>query len=201
MNTTRIAALAAVLVVTLGGCYAQEPVVRTTAPPQTVPVPAKARSAVPAPATPPAAPANQANYLAPATLKDEGGRELPNATDSAVEWSIKYAQTSEKLLAAQRENQELTDKNRALASQAAKVQFELENSQKQLKEAEVMLLELRGELEKWKANVLGFREEMRNAQAAQLEALQKVLRLLGGETTAAARRPSAAKETPNAPAE
>jgi septal ring factor EnvC (AmiA/AmiB activator) len=202
MNMVRIAALFAT-VLTAGGCWEQEPAVRMTAPARTIP--ARPSAAAAAPAKPPeAAPTAQAHYLAPATLKDEGGRELPNATDSAVEWSIKYAQTSEKLLAGQRENQELADKNRALASQIVKFQADLDNSQKHIKEAEAMMLELRGELDKWKTNVLGFRQEMRDAQQAQLEALQKILRLLGGETqprlgTTSGPTVPMAKETSRAP--
>ena len=44
-----------------------------------------------------------------------------------------------------------------------------------------MLIEMKGELVSWKANVLGFRQEMQQAQAAQLLALGRVLKLLGGE--------------------
>lgn len=65
-----------------------------------------------------------------------------------------------------------------------------------------MLIELRGELTKWKSNVLGFRQEIQTAQQAQLEALQKVLRLLGGEVPEPTTRPAAAKPdtTTQAPA-
>jgi DNA repair exonuclease SbcCD ATPase subunit len=193
MNAARTVALAAVVAAVLAGCFEQERTVRTATPVETAPV------------KPSPAPAGQADYLGPATLKDETGREIPSATDSAVEWSVKYAQTSEKLLAAQRENQELMEKIRALAGQAAKLQAELDGSKKQLKDADAMLLELRTELEKWKTNVLGFREEMRAADQAQLEALHKVLRLLGGEAPrvqgSQEHPPSAAKEISSAPAE
>ena len=37
------------------------------------------------------------------------------------------------------------------------------------------------ELTNWKTNVLGFREEIRSAEQAQLDALHRVLKLLGGE--------------------
>ncbi len=36
-------------------------------------------------------------------------------------------------------------------------------------------------LNNWKNDVLGFREEMRSAQTAQLQALMKILKALGGE--------------------
>lgn len=39
------------------------------------------------------------------------------------------------------------------------------------------------ELNGWKSNILGFRDEMRNADKAQLQALMRILEALGGETT------------------
>ena len=40
---------------------------------------------------------------------------------------------------------------------------------------------MRIELNNWKGNIIGFREEMREAQTTQLEALFKILTLLGGQ--------------------
>src|SRR4030042_255070 len=49
-------------------------------------------------------------------------------------------------------------------------------------EANDLLTEMRVELNNWQANVIGFRDEMRDADKAQLEALLKILQVLGGET-------------------
>lgn len=38
------------------------------------------------------------------------------------------------------------------------------------------------ELTNWKSDVLGFRDEMRKAQKAQIDALTHIVTLLGGET-------------------
>jgi hypothetical protein len=46
------------------------------------------------------------------------------------------------------------------------------------------LIEMLSELNNWKNNILGFRGEMREAAKAQLEALLKVLEVLGGEMEA-----------------
>ena len=43
------------------------------------------------------------------------------------------------------------------------------------------MLQTRIELNNWKNDVLGFRGEMQDAQKAQLEALLKILKLMGGE--------------------
>ncbi len=40
---------------------------------------------------------------------------------------------------------------------------------------------MRAELIKWKADVLGFRGEMRNGQSAQLAMTTRILKLLGAE--------------------
>jgi uncharacterized protein YeaO (DUF488 family) len=54
-------------------------------------------------------------------------------------------------------------------------------TEKELAEANEFLQQMHVELNKWKSDVLGFREEMRQAQQAQLEALAKILRVLGAE--------------------
>ena len=43
---------------------------------------------------------------------------------------------------------------------------------------------MRIELNNWKSNILGFRDEMRNADNAQLDALVKILEVLGGQAKA-----------------
>jgi hypothetical protein len=42
---------------------------------------------------------------------------------------------------------------------------------------------MRIELNNWKTSILGFRDEMRQADIAQLETLLKILKILGGEVT------------------
>jgi len=46
------------------------------------------------------------------------------------------------------------------------------------------MIEMRIELNNWKTNILGFREEMRDADTAQLQALLRILNILGGEIKA-----------------
>ena len=60
-----------------------------------------------------------------------------------------------------------------------KVQGDLGKSQAELAEANKLLVEVRQEVQKWKTNVLGFRDEIRKANQVQLEALAKVLTLVG----------------------
>ena len=67
--------------------------------------------------------------------------------------------------------------------QVASLDGQLQQTQKELAEANGLLIEMRIELNNWKADILGFREEMRNAETAQLETLLRILKILGGQVT------------------
>jgi len=107
------------------------------------------------------------------------------AVESAIELSEKYAHLSDQTVALREENQRLTSDNEALLQQIATLEAKLKKTQNELGEANELLIEMLGELNNWKANILGFRGEMRDAAKAQLEALLKVLEILGGEADAA----------------
>jgi hypothetical protein len=139
---------------------------------------------------PPASPHGEAGYLPKTALAAEPERPVETAVDSALAWSEKYTQAVERLLKTQQENRALLEENRQLAAQAAKLQAELDQLRKELTDANAMLMEMRQALENWKRDVLGFRGEIRAAQGAQMDALSKVLRLLGGEVQAPTTRPA-----------
>lgn len=120
-------------------------------------------------------------YLDKTAIKDETKTGTNNAVDAAMEWARKYAQVAAKRDELIRENRTLMKKQYESQQQIIKFQMELSRAEKELNEANEMLLEMRGELEKWKASVLGFRNEMRQAQKAQLNAMAKILMLVGGE--------------------
>ncbi len=103
-------------------------------------------------------------------------------TDSALAWSQKY----EDLL---KQHQQQADKTRALVAENSdlkqtidRLQGELAKTKKELDEANSFLQDMHRELTQWKGDVLGYREEMRQAQAAQMEALIRILKVLGAET-------------------
>ena len=114
------------------------------------------------------------------------------AVESAIELSEKYARLSDQTVALREENQRLIAENESLLQQIANLESRLRQTQKELGEANDLLIEMLTELNNWKASILGFRGEMREAAKAQLEALLKVLEILGGETEAAnlGQRPS-----------
>jgi chromosome segregation ATPase len=111
----------------------------------------------------------------------ESAPKAQTAVESAVELSEKYARLSEQAAAIQQRNEELIAENDRIKELLDSSQEQLRQTQKELAEANDLLIEMRIELNNWKTNVLGFRDEMRDAEKAQLEALFKVLNVLGAK--------------------
>jgi predicted nuclease with TOPRIM domain len=97
--------------------------------------------------------------------------------------SKKYARLSEQAAELKQNNQDLTAENSKLKEQVVSLDARLQQAQKELNEANVLLREMLVELNNWKMNVIGFRDEMRDAEKAQLEALLRILEVLGGQVT------------------
>ncbi len=116
----------------------------------------------------------------------ETAGEDRTAVESAVELSEKYAALSDEAAELSDSKKKLTEENTQLKGKAAALQTELEQTKKELTEANELLREMLTELNTWKSNVLGFQQEMREADKTQLEALLKILKLLGGEVKVAA---------------
>lgn len=122
----------------------------------------------------------------------------PTAVESAIELSQKFAELSKKNAVLTQRKTELEEANRRLSKDLEKTQADLQQAQKELAQANQFLVEMRVELNNWKNNVLGFRGEMRDAEKAQLEALLRILTLLGAdhqpETTQSANTEAATAE-------
>jgi len=103
------------------------------------------------------------------------------AVDSAIELSDRYAKLSDEASAMRLQNQNLEAENQRLKADLKVAQDRLEKAQKELNEVNDLLVAMRVELNNWKTDVLGFRGEMREAEKAQLEALVKILKMLGAE--------------------
>lgn len=106
-----------------------------------------------------------------------------NAIKSALMWSNRYEELSVKTEKLRDDNSKLTIGNTNLKHDIQKLQDELDRTQAELKDANEFLQEMNLQLSKWKGDVLGFRDEMRNAQATQLEALKQIMKILGAELT------------------
>jgi chromosome segregation ATPase len=105
------------------------------------------------------------------------------AVASAMKLSEKYAELCEEAVALREKNQNLIDENSQLKERISVLEADLKKTQKELTEANDLLIEMRIELNNWKMDVIGFRDEIRQAESAQLEALLKILKILGGEVT------------------
>jgi len=103
------------------------------------------------------------------------------AVESAIELSDRYARLSEEAALLRQQHRDTVAKNQHLESQVDDLQTQLDQTQKELAEANDLLIETRIELNNWKVDILGFRDEMRDAETAQLEALVKILKALGGD--------------------
>ncbi|MCK4291775.1 MAG: hypothetical protein KAY65_01155 [Planctomycetes bacterium] len=123
----------------------------------------------------------QAN--APKRFRDSSQEGL-TVVESAMELSAKYAKLAEQTAAVKEKNQELISENQRLKDRLVPCDAQLKQAQKELAEANDLLIEMRIELNNWKTDILGFRNEMREANKAEIEALIKILRVLGGETKA-----------------
>lgn len=95
--------------------------------------------------------------------------EAKSAVQSAVEISQKYTELAEQTAQLKQAKTDLEKENLELKTQVTALQKELEQTQKELTEANDMMLEMRVELNNWKNNVLGFRDEMMQAEKAELE--------------------------------
>lgn len=136
----------------------------------------------------PAQPGTDGTNPATAATTAKRFRDSPlegrTAVESAIELSEKYARLSDQSVTLRQENQRLTNENENLRQQVTALDAKLKQTQKELTEANELLIEMLNELNTWKSNILGFRGEMRDAAKAQLEALLKVLEILGGEAEA-----------------
>ncbi len=106
-----------------------------------------------------------------------------SAVETALMWSQKYDQLSQKTEDLREQKNLLEKENADLKMRISRMQVELDHAQRELADANEFLEELQLELTQWKKDVLGFREEIRTAQTAQLKALSKILRVLGAEVT------------------
>jgi chromosome segregation ATPase len=112
---------------------------------------------------------------------EEQNSAQADAIERALEMSEKCAKLSAESAELQKQNENLRQEKQQLNSKLQQTQAELERAQKELSQANDLIMETRVELNDWKSDVLGFREELRQADIAQLETLKKIVELLGGE--------------------
>lgn len=159
-NTTRLSLILFALTVLCAGCTVEKPIEVVVKPESSVGL------------------TKQANA---SKRFQDFSQEGPTAVESAMELSAKYAKLVEQMAAVKEKNQELISENKRLEDRLGPCDTKLKQAQKELAEANDLLIEMRIELNNWKTDILGFRNEMREANMAEIEALIKILRVLGGE--------------------
>jgi len=105
----------------------------------------------------------------------------PTVVESAMELSKKHAKLSEEAAVLRQQNKDIIAQKQQLEDHVVALEAQLRQTQKELTEANDLLISMRIELNNWKVDILGFRDEIRDAETAQLEALLKILKVLGGE--------------------
>lgn len=113
---------------------------------------------------------------------DPVGSGQKSAMQRVNELSEKYAALADKCMKLQKDNEALREENRALTASEAKARGDLAQTRNELRDANIELEALSADLAQWKENVLGWRGKIADAQAAQIEKLTRIIRLLGGET-------------------
>ena len=111
----------------------------------------------------------------------ESAPQKPTVVESAMELSKEHAKLSEEAAVLRQKNRDLIARNQQLKDQVVSLKAQLQQTQRELSEANDLLITMRIELNNWKTDILGFRDEIRDAETAQLEALLKILKVLGGE--------------------
>ena len=107
--------------------------------------------------------------------------DSPTAVDSTLKLSQDLETLTEKLASQEKLNKQLSDENHLIKQQKKLLEDELEQTKKELDQTNKLLMDLRVELDEWKASTLEFQKEIRNTDKAQLEALYKILQILDGK--------------------
>lgn len=125
---------------------------------------------------------------------NETSSDESTEVESAMDLPGKYTTATEQAAKIKQENQQFAAENLKLKERVAYLEKELGRTAKELDEANSILVETRVELNDWKNNILGFRDELRQADTEQLKALIEILKLLGGEIKTVTNQGAANKE-------
>jgi len=129
---------------------------------------------------PPVVTPSQASYLPGTTVRPEN-EPTNSAVDAAMMWAERYNAAITERDAALDQARRAEHGHAEADKKVLELQRALEQSLRELADANKTLLVLQADLDKWKSDVLGFRAEIRDAMAAELDALRQIMKVLGGE--------------------
>ncbi|MCK4999530.1 MAG: hypothetical protein KAS23_08340 [Anaerohalosphaera sp.] len=107
--------------------------------------------------------------------------DTPTAVETSIKLSQEKADLADKLLQQKDINKGLSNDNVLLKQKNRQLTTELEQANTELNQTNRLLMDTRTELDDWKAKILEFQKESRDTDKAQLEALYKMLQILGGQ--------------------
>jgi chromosome segregation ATPase len=110
--------------------------------------------------------------------------ENTSASEDTARIEKENAKLVEEIKFLREKNQIISDENKNLKDNLVVKERKLKQAEKELQDATDLLVDMQLELNNWKTDVLGFRDEIRQAEKAQLNALLKILTVLGGEVKA-----------------
>ena len=130
-------------------------------------------------------PAAQTTYMSNLAVENEDQSGGHTAVESANLLRERNYELLEKLMALQAEKHKLQEQEMTRQQEVATLQKKLLQADKELAEANDLLMQMDAELKEWKHDILGFRNKMEQAEATQLKALARIIKLLGGEMPSA----------------
>ena len=110
-------------------------------------------------------------------------QQRQKAIEKAIMLSEKYEKLSDRTMKTQIENSKVKDINRTLEGNLLTAREKLTKTEEELSQANDLLIEMRIELDNWKKNILGYRDEQNMVHTEQIVALKKILKILGAEVT------------------
>ena len=123
----------------------------------------------------------QAYQRSAAATRFEDNSPQGSSVKSIIELSEKYGELSKETSSLRQNNQQLSSENDKLKEKVVTLETKLTKTQDELTEANKLLMEMIVELNNWKTNVLGFRDEIIAAETTQLKALFDILTVLGAK--------------------
>ena len=136
-------------------------------------------------------------------FRDPGGDSgAPRGAVAEAElWRDRFLKETEKRQKLEDTRRQMEDKNRELTAANTSLAAERDQCKRELEEASAMMIRLNEDLKAWKKDVLGYRAEMRASHQETVQALARVMKLLGAELPGGAARPPtpAASAAPAAP--
>jgi len=120
------------------------------------------------------------DYFAKTSVKT-GFQRDDGAVNDAIVWMERYTKEQEKAGRLEKEKQALKQEKERLSGKLAKLAGDMNQAEREINDANDAMLRLKKNLELWKGNVLGYRDEARQRHGQVMGRLAGIEKLLGAE--------------------